>query len=305
MNENIKFEHSDFPILYRLSDESSLNGQRKYLKFFKLEQITLISGAIVSMFPLENPSYGYIFATLSAFFFALSIALAVGIKSMKYENHWYIGRAIAESIKTLTWRYITRGEPFVDDASQEIVDGKFCSILATMLKENGGDIDLIPLQQNFELQITEKMRVLRNSEFNQRKELYVENRVKDQLNWYQKKAKFNKDKGNTYFVILVFCQSIAMIYSLVLIKFPDLFNGVPLITSIAASVIAWTQVKQFEEFAQAYSTTAQEISLILTQLPYVTDENKFSVFVGDTENAFSREHTLWLARKDVYNYSSK
>lgn len=29
-----------------------------------------------------------------------------------------------------------------------------------------------------------------------------------------------------------------------------------------------------------------------------TDE-KFSVFVGDAENAFSREHTQWVARKDV------
>ncbi len=96
-----------------------------------------------------------------------------------------------------------------------------------------------------------------------------------------------------------------MIYSLILIKSPEFFNAVPLITSIAASIIAWAQVKQFEEFAQAYGTTAQEISLILTQLPYITDENKFAVFVGDTENAFSREHTLWLARKDVYNYSSK
>ncbi|MCV5767721.1 hypothetical protein OFN22_29990 [Escherichia coli] len=29
-----------------------------------------------------------------------------------------------------------------------------------------------------------------------------------------------------------------------------------------------------------------------------TDE-EFSVFVGDAENAFSREHTQWVARKDV------
>ena len=305
MNDNIKFENSDFPILYRLSDESSLSGQGKYLRFFKLEQITLILGAIVSMFPLDNPSFGYILAMLSAFFFAASIAFAVGIKSMRFENNWYIGRAIAESIKTLTWRYVTKGEPFIDDISQEEVDRKFCNILTEILKENGGDLDLTPQQQSFELQITEKMRILRNDEFNKRKEMYIENRVKDQLNWYQRKAKYNKDNGMKYFWILISCQSIAMIYSLILIKSPEFFNGVPLITSIAASIIAWTQVKQFEEFAQAYGTTAQEISLILTQLPYITDENKFAVFVGDTENAFSREHTLWLARKDVYNYSSK
>jgi hypothetical protein len=30
------------------------------------------------------------------------------------------------------------------------------------------------------------------------------------------------------------------------------------------------------------------------------NEDEFSVFVGDAENAFSREHTQWVARKDIY-----
>ncbi len=305
MADNIKMEEYDFPSLYQISDKSSLIGQRKYLNFFRLEQIALISGAIVSLFPLDNPKYGYVLAICSAICFATAIAITVYMKSSKFENNWYIGRAVAESIKTLTWRYITKGEPFVDGKTQEEIEKHFCGILTEILKENGEDLDLTIQDENTVMQITNKMREIRNRDFDERKKMYIENRVKDQLSWYQRKSKLNQDAGTKYFRILIICQTLALICSLILIKFPNLFNGVPLITTIAASIIAWTQVKQFEELAQAYGTTALDISLILSQIDYLNDENKFSIFVSDSENAFSREHTLWLARKDVYNYSSK
>jgi len=68
---------------------------------------------------------------------------------------------------------------------------------------------------------------------------------------------------------------------------------------MAASVLSWMQAKRFSELAASYALAAHEISLIRekSMLPNTPDE--FSQFVGDAENAFSREHTQWVARKDV------
>lgn len=302
MIDNVKFEQIDFPALYQIADDSSLKGQKLYLNFFRWEQITLIAGAIVSLFPLSDPDYGYLLAMLAALCFIAAIALSVAMKSKKFENSWYVGRAVAESIKTLTWRYITKGEPFVNNSSQQEVDTHFCTVINQIRKNNEDNLDLTIIASHNE-QITSKMRMIRSHDLEQRKKFYVENRIKDQLAWYQRKARFNKDKGSLYFKGLIVCQSIAVIYSGILIKYPDLFNSIPLITTIASCIIGWTQVKQYEELAQAYSTTAQDIAIILSQEQYLDDEDKFSSFVGDAENAFSREHTLWLARKDVYDYS--
>ena len=69
--------------------------------------------------------------------------------------------------------------------------------------------------------------------------------------------------------------------------------------AMAASVLSWMQAKRFSELAASYALAAHEIGLIKEQSLLPDTPEKFSLFVGDAENAFSREHTQWVARKDV------
>ncbi len=298
-------EYNDFPGLYKIADTSSLRGQRNYLLLFRFELLTLALAAVVGLFQLDNKEYGAILAILSATLFCIGVVVTIIIKMIKFEDKWYIGRAVAESIKTLSWRYITKGEPFKDTFTDEETDRKFCSILDELRKQNTSYLDFTLPVNNKDKQISDKMKFIRNTELEDRKRLYIDFRVKDQLEWYERKAKFNKDKANIFFILIIFFQLVAGIYSLLLIKSPDLFNIVPMFSTLSAIVLSWLQVKQFQELSQAYSVTAQDIRMILEQEKYVNDEEKFSGFVADTENAFSREHTLWLARKDVFTYDSK
>ena len=71
-----------------------------------------------------------------------------------------------------------------------------------------------------------------------------------------------------------------------------------LFTSLASALIAWLQVKQHKEIAQSYSVAELELDFIQEQAQYVTTDRELSNFVGDAENAVSREHTLWTARRD-------
>jgi len=45
--------------------------------------------------------------------------------------------------------------------------------------------------------------------------------------------------------------------------------------------------------------TAYEIGFIREQISNVSTDKELSDFVKDAENAFSREHTQWAARRDV------
>jgi hypothetical protein len=67
----------------------------------------------------------------------------------------------------------------------------------------------------------------------------------------------------------------------------------------AASMMGWVQTKRFQELASSYTLTAHEIVLLDAMLPDDNSEESFSLFVADAENAFSREHTQWRARRDV------
>jgi len=305
MNKDTTFGWECYPVLYQVADSFSIKAQNRFLGLFRWEQMVLLAGAMVSLFPLDYPRYGQLLAALSALFFIAAIIITVATKILGYEEQWYIGRSIAESIKTLSWRFILNGEPFGVSKKMDEATANFCAILKEIYSENGSSIGLSLKERETSFQPTQKMLTIRMSHFEERKQLYIENRIKSQLNWYNEKTASNKIKETQFFYILILCQSLAVLYSIYLIKNPNFFNGVPLLTAAASSLISWTKVKQFKEVAQAYATTAQEISAVLIQSDFVKNEQSFSVYISDSENAFSREHTLWLARKDVFNYLSK
>ena len=65
-----------------------------------------------------------------------------------------------------------------------------------------------------------------------------------------------------------------------------------------SAIVRWIQIKKFYELAIAYNFTANEISIIETKLDSLNTEQEFSKFVNEAEQAFSREHTQWIARRN-------
>jgi hypothetical protein len=91
----------------------------------------------------------------------------------------------------------------------------------------------------------------------------------------------------------------AFVMLLIKIANPDL-DVLPTQAAVIAggSVLTWIRTKKYQENANAYSLTAHEIGIIKQEGASVESESELSDFVKDSENAFSREHTQWVARKD-------
>ena len=62
----------------------------------------------------------------------------------------------------------------------------------------------------------------------------------------------------------------------------------------------WIQIKKFSELAAAYTVTAHEIGLISPKLDAVQTKSELRIFVNEAEQGFSREHTMWIARRTDY-----
>jgi len=155
------------------------------------------------------------------------------------------------------------------------------------------------MQINHE-QITSTMEAIRRSSLEERMSIYENQRVDDQRTWYAKKAGYNRRMSKRWFILMCAFQLLAIVSVLIRIAYPG-WDKLPteVLAVAAASVLSWMQVKRFQELSTSYNFTAQEIGMIKGALQDVRDEEKFSDFVSDAENAFSREHTQWLARRDV------
>ncbi len=293
---NHQLEHQDFPSLFKTADRHSIESQQKYLNWIKIELGLMVFASFISIFSITNPTYGSTVATVSAAAFALGIIITYFIKKANLEDDWYVSRALAESAKSLTWRFVTRGIPFKSSDDVQVYE-QFNASIDGIFKENKDFLQVV-FADDDGLQITEKMKALRNLSFEERKELYMEDRVRNQFEWYKRKTAYNEKMATQIFRIVIALQAIAFIYSIYLISNPESLNIVSFIATFAVAFLSWMQVKRHQELSKSYAVTANEIKSIINRASFINEED-FAGFITDSENAFSREHTLWMAKRDV------
>jgi hypothetical protein len=148
-------------------------------------------------------------------------------------------------------------------------------------------------------QITPGMRLVRDLTFEERKDAYIRLRIRDEQMWYSSNAASNAKNSSRLLLAVIVCQGIAMTTAILLISWADFnFNFSSVFSAGAVALIAWLELKGHKELAFSYAQAAHELGLILAREPYVESDEEFSGFVSDAENAISREHTMWLARRD-------
>jgi hypothetical protein len=191
-----------------------------------------------------------------------------------------------------------RGAPFVDGPPLQEARAEFRSQLYKTFDANRATADRIDPNWSADDQITDEMDHIRALNLDERKKYYTAHRLNDQRTWYTRKAGENNRSARNWVIATVVAYTLAFALVLARIKFPDWeFWGIGPIIVFASSAIGWMQVMKFNELAAAYTVTAHEIGLIKPKLDAVRSENDFSGFINDAELAFSREHTLWIARQ--------
>lgn len=282
-----------YPALFEDSDAASNNAQKLYLNVIRTEYFMLFLAAVCSMSNFNNIIFYYLYA----FLFIISAGLLLFRFLSKPEQKWYRCRALSESVKTTTWRYIMRAHPF-DDHIEVNDRSDFTGRLGQILKYNAFmGTDLAGLNTDGE-QITQEMTTFRSMSLAERKEFYILKRINEQRSWYAKKAKFNKDAQLKWVIASLIIYVFAFGLVIGRLSFPEwnIWPIEPLIV-LSTSMIGWIQIKKFGELSSSYTLTAHEIGLIKEKHIEARSEEEFSSFVNEAELAFSREHTQWVARQ--------
>jgi len=263
--------------------------------FFGLKSylILLIIAALISfLWPKD-----VIAAILSAVLFLITLFILIGLKYYKPDDRWYNGRAVAESVKTRSWRWAMRAEPYQDCSNVEIVSKQFINDLKSILQQNRSLSESLPPEEGLEAPISNTMNEIRRLSTTERLEIYKEQRIDDQAKWYSLKSIENKKKARNLFIASIILHSIAILMLLYRIKDPLMGLPIEVLATAAGAVLTWLQAKKHNELISSYSLTAHEIVLIKGEALSIRTEEELSTFVLDSENAFSREHTQWTARK--------
>lgn len=287
-------QETDYPALFLSADEASNNYQRLFLRLIKAEYAALLLAAVFSMSFLNGVIYYLAYAII--FVVALIVLLTRSLR--KPEQDWYRCRALAESVKTLTWRYMMQATPFENKEGEALARAELRNQLKSIFDENKAAAEKITSNWSGNDQITVGMDNIRRTSLPDRRQYYILQRVDEQRAWYARKAAQNRDTARIWVTLSASVYVVAGVLALSRIAFPtwQYWPIEPLIV-VAASIVGWMQIKKFNELAAAYTVAAHEIGLIKLRADSIANDEEFSEFVNDAEKAFSREHTLWIARQ--------
>jgi len=293
------FEDRDLSPIFHAADTSSLAAQSQFLTALAVRLIGLVAAGAFGLATWKSGKAPTDWAgVLAALCFFAAVIVEIYLLRMRPERTWYEGRAAAESVKTLSWRYSVGGEPFnIGTRSEEDTERLFLGQLVAVIGVLK-DLNVRPPSVG-EQQITEPMRKLRSESFDERKRVYEIGRVAEQQQWYQRKARWNSKRALSWTVTILIVEIIGVIAALA--KAIGTVDGDVLIFAgaVVASMTAWLQTKQHQTLATAYAVTAIELASVRTKIGWQTNEKDWAKFVSEAEEAFSREHTLWKASRGV------
>jgi len=141
------------------------------------------------------------------------------------------------------------------------------------------------------------MRAMRSLPLESRKEAYATGRIQDQQRWYFNKARWNRQRSNRWNAILLAVEAAGAVGAVVKATTDVPIDVLPVAAAVVAGATAYLQTKQHDTLASAYTVAYLELASVADLVDAITDEVEWAGFVDEAENAISREHTMWRARR--------
>lgn len=110
---------------------ASNEQQATFLRLIRAEYVLLFSASVLSLDLWPSKAYFGVYAAV----FLCSMGILIFRSVTKPEQVWYQARALAESVKTLTWRFAMRAQPF-DDTRAADARADFRKLMEGILDSN-------------------------------------------------------------------------------------------------------------------------------------------------------------------------
>jgi conflict system pore-forming effector with SLATT domain len=286
-----------YPPLHDKASRQSAGGQRAYIVsvglalFISLATALFLDVAeILERQQLATETEVRVLTGVSGVLLAIALGIQLWNRRSR-DRRWFDGRAIAESVKTLSWKYMMRTPPFHDDDA----DTQLTSVLSRVVGPGRGTSGVDDRSSAQDLAATKEMGLVRGAGLPERRAVYVKHRLEDQIGWYSRKSAGSGRAASAYFVLGVVVQALAILL-LIRRAFGLEIGFASFLTTLAASFIAWSEAKRYHELAISYAVAAEELRQIRTQQRVEGTESAFASLVLDAEGAISREHTMWIAK---------
>jgi hypothetical protein len=289
-------DEQDFPARCQTAERASAAAQKGHFRLLIGHLGVLVAVALLAVVSAYGD--GSLQTTLgvaTALLMVLAIGMGIVQRYIGLDARWFACRAIAENVKSLTWRYVMGA--FGAGAGPDEVDAEFLEALRTIQARFPAATP--GLAQSLVVgvpEVSDGMRRLRAADLQERTRTYAEGRIADQVGWYGRKAKWNRARERIWGALVFVLEGAAVAFLVVRIWQPHWLEITGVLATAASAVIAWTQARRYADLSSTYLVACQDLNDLALRVPHVASEADLAALVDDVEGAVSREHGMWLSR---------
>ena len=291
-------ERSNYPATYRAMSSASADNRRTHFRLLKLQIFVLVAIAIVSAINWELiPALRTISIGAASFLIVLSF-LQMFAQIQKYDKKWFASRAVAESVKVQTWRFMMRAQPYQDSSNPTSPTEHFVADIHQLISEQP-DAKLVAGSKVIEgAEVSQFMLEQRDKPVAQRRDFYLKGRIQEQKDWYSKKATLNSESHSRWFATTFVLQGGSGVIALLVALSPGFpLNPAGIVATVAASGISWMNARSYRELSQSYGLIAHDLAGYESVAQEADSQEKIEKLVANVESRISGEHTYWKARR--------
>jgi hypothetical protein len=281
------------PGIYHSADSLAVMSQIHYLRASRLRLAFLVAAAVAGAIQVTTSRGIDLAAVVTVVALVGAVLVGGWLAKVKPEQAWYDGRALAESVKTLSWRFAVGAVPFPRSLNQETAELQFVEQVGQLVR----DAPPSTVDAGDRATINDTLRSVRDGSLTDRKDLYLRARIDDQREWYSTKAKANERSATHWQIALGVTEAFGMCAALLrAIGVVDI-DLAGIVAAVAGAGVAWLSIRQHETLERAYSRAANELAIVRDRLMLVRAEDPWASEAGDAEEAISREHVMWRASR--------
>lgn len=285
-------QDSDLPNLHAVADSASMEGQSRFIRATRLRLAAAVIAACVGAAIQPGPMHA-ILSIVVALAFLSALLLESWVWATAPEAQWYDGRAVAESAKTMAWRYAVGAAPYprseADSRSQLVHD----------LKRLLTDAPTSTIRASVGQPVSVAMEALRRAPWQERRSVYLRDRIENQRRWYASKSETSRKRASQWRAVLILAEGLGVLAAF--LRFSDTIDLdlAGILGALVGAGVAWLSVRQHDSLYRAYAFASVELGIAAEDLATCTSEDEWAQKAADAEEAISREHTMWRASRSA------
>jgi hypothetical protein len=287
----------DLPPLFHVNDEKAVVRQGESFRIVRMQLLVLLLATATAS--LSERVNSHVPSVTAAVLYALTIGIGIHASRRRARAQWQANRAAAEVIKSLAWQFMVHGGPFHSRRTNPE------ALFAERLEERLSELRKVGWEDSRESvtelglgQITPMMRTVRAKPFAARRDVYLRDRVMEQLAWYGNRAAQGHRASVRWSGVTTLLTLMALLTAVLraLGSIDGRWDPTGVLSAAAAAGVAWQEVRRHRPLTYAHKLVEQDLETLRVAMSTTVTEEGWADAVAEAERLVSPQHTDWLVR---------